>query len=395
MVSGGQPRHRFNWNTPFILSAHNPRIVYVGGEMVFRSLKQGDDLKPFSPEITRTKKGSATALAESPRNPDILWAGTDDGALWVTRDGGKEWKRVDEKIGLPGPRWVSTIEASRFADGRAYVCFDAHRSDDDKPYLYVTEDYGQTWKTINANLPAFGSTRCLREDVTNSSLLFCGTEFAVFASLNRGGYWTKINNNLPTVAVHELAIHPTAGEMVAATHGRSLWVLDVAPLRQMSATIVQAPAHLFAPTATVRWRQEPDIGGIGNGSKKFAGQNPPDGAAVYYSLTQKADKVSLKVLDYAGKLVRELPVQTEPGLHRAQWNLTRPAARTFIAAVTGQIDPEQAFRRHAGQPGQLPRRSHGERQGVRPGPARGGRPDPEWHRRRRRRRGRGRKRGPR
>jgi hypothetical protein len=116
----------------------------------------------------------------------------------------------------------------------------------------------------------------------------------------------------------------------------------------MSATIVQAPAHLFAPTATVRWRQEPDIGGIGNGSKKFAGQNPPDGAAVYYSLTQKADKASLKVLDYAGKLVRELPVQTEPGLHRAQWNLTRPAARTFIAAVTGQIDPEQAFRGRGG-----------------------------------------------
>src|SRR5262249_29963384 len=159
---------------------------------------------------------------------------TDDGALWVTRDGGREWKNVADKVGLPGPRWVSTIEASRFADGRCYVAFDAHRSDDDKPYVYVTENFGDTWKCLNANLPEFGSTRCLREDIENQNLLLCGTEFAVYASINRGGSWTKINNNLPTVAVHEFAFHPTAGEVVAATHGRSLWILDVTPLRQMT-----------------------------------------------------------------------------------------------------------------------------------------------------------------
>src|SRR5581483_262493 len=276
-------------------------------EMVFRSLKPGDDLKPVSPEITLTKHGSATALAESPRNPDILWAGTDDGGLWVTRDGGAKWTRVDEKVGLPGPRWVSTIEASRFADGRAYVAFDAHRSNDDKPYIYVTENYGETWKPLMANLPAFGSSRCLREDVQNANLLFCGTEFAVYASINRGGYWTKINNNLPTVAVHELAIHPTAGEMVAATHGRSLWVVDVTALRQMTPETVKAPAHLYAPPAATRWRSEPDVGsGIGNGAKKFHGQNPPRGVAIYYSLGKKAEKINLKVLDYAGKTVRDL-----------------------------------------------------------------------------------------
>lgn len=341
---GGAGAHRFNWNTPFILSAHNPGIVYIGGEMVFRSLKHGDDAKAISPEITRTKRGSATALAESPRNPDVLWVGTDDGAIWVTRDGGREWKRVDEKVGLPGPRWVATIEASRFAEGRAYVCFDAHRSNDDKPYLYVTEDYGQTWKPITNNLPAFGSTRCLREDVQNQNLLFCGTEFAAFASLNRGGYWTKINNNLPTVAVHEFAIHPTAGEMVAATHGRSLWVLDVAPLRQMAASVVKAPAHLYAPTTATRWRQEPELGSaIGNGSKKFFGRNPENGAAIYYSLGKKPEKVSLKVLDYSGQTVRELTTKSEPGLHRVLWNLTRAQARSG-----GQGNPEQGGRRGGG-----------------------------------------------
>jgi photosystem II stability/assembly factor-like uncharacterized protein len=340
------PQHRFNWNTPFILSAHNPGIVYVGGEKVFRSLKHGDELKDLSPEITRTKHGSATALAESPRNPDVLWVGTDDGALHVSRDGGREWKRVDDKVGLPGPRWVSTIEASRFSEGRAYACFDAHRSNDDKPYLYVTEDYGATWKPLMGNLPAFGSTRCLREDVQNQNLLFCGNEFAVFASINRGGYWTKINNNLPTVAVHELAIHPTAGEMVAATHGRSLWVVDISALRQMTPEVVKAPAHLYAPPPAVHWRSEPEIGsGIGNGSKKFFGENPPRGAAIYYSLGKKAEKISLKVVDYAGQTVRELNTNADAGLHKVVWDLRRPSTQGLAGLFGGQADPEQVMRR--------------------------------------------------
>src|SRR5207302_6661944 len=125
-------------------------------------------------------------------------------------------------------------------EGRAYVCLDAHRSDDDKPYLFVTEDFGKTWKNISETLPAFGSTRCLREDPINSNLLLCGTEFGVFASIDRGGKWTRINNNMPTVAVHEFAIHPTAGEVVAATHGRSLWIADLTALRQIKPEVVSA-----------------------------------------------------------------------------------------------------------------------------------------------------------
>src|SRR5262249_5358083 len=162
-------------------------------------------------------------------NPNVLYAGTDDGNLWVTRDGGAKWDNVAEKVGLPGPRWVASIEASRFAEGRAYVAFDAHRSDDDEPYVFVTEDFGNSWKPLRANLPA-GSTRVLREDIRNPDLLYLGTEFAIWASLDRGKSWNKLNNNLPTVAIHEIAIHPTAEEIVVATHGRSIWVLDIAPL---------------------------------------------------------------------------------------------------------------------------------------------------------------------
>jgi photosystem II stability/assembly factor-like uncharacterized protein len=317
----GQPqqRHRFNWNTPFILSHHNSHIFYCAGEVVFRSVDRGNDLQIISPEITATKKGSGTALAESPRNANVLWAGTDDGALWLTRDGGKEWKNVAKNVGLPGPFWVASIEASRAAEGRAYVAFDAHRSDNDDPHVYVTEDFGQTWKSLRANLPA-GSSRVLREDIQNPDLLYLGTEFAAWASLDRGRSWVKINNNLPTVAIHEFAQHPTAGEIVAATHGRSLWVLDVSPLRQMTPEALAAGAFLYKPTTAVRWQREPRRGGT---NRRFAGTNPLPGTAVYYSLTHQAEKIALKVVDIDGKTVRELTASAEPGLHRVNWDLSR------------------------------------------------------------------------
>jgi photosystem II stability/assembly factor-like uncharacterized protein len=313
----GGPRYRFNWNTPHILSAHNSQIWYCGGNYVFKSVKKGDDAKVISPEITRTKHGSATALAESPRNPDVLWAGTDDGNLWVTRDGGKEWKNVAEKVGLKKPLWVATIEASRFAAGRAYVAFDAHRSDDDDPYVYMTDDYGDTWKPIKGNLPV-GSSRCLREDVTNPNLLYCGTEFALFVSLDRGGSWTKINgNSLPTVAVHEVAVHPTAGEIVAATHGRSLWILDVTALRQMASEAVKEKPTLYKPNTLTRWQ---DMPGRGRSGRRFVGQNPPTQAQVYYSLPKKAEKAALRFHDIDGKKVGEMNVPTDAGLHKVQWD---------------------------------------------------------------------------
>lgn len=312
---------RFNWNTPFIVSSHNPKVLYCAGNKVFRSIKRGDDPKAISPELCKNGKASATALSESPLNPDVLWVGTDDGQLWVTRDGGAKWDNVTAKVGLPKPYWVSTIDASRFAEGRAYVCFDAHRSDNDDPHVYVTEDYGATWKPLRANLP-MGSSRCLREDLYNRDVLYLGTEFAVWASIDRGASWTKINGNLPTVAVHELAQHPTAGEMVAATHGRSLWILDVTPLRQLTPAIAKDGAKLLQPGTAVRWRNEPQRGTIyGPGNRDFFGENPAAGAHVFYTLAKKASKVSLEIQDVTGKSIASLPSVTTPGLHRATWNL--------------------------------------------------------------------------
>jgi photosystem II stability/assembly factor-like uncharacterized protein len=330
----GDPPHRFNWNTPFLLSRHNPSIFYCAGEFVFRSVKRGDDLRIISPEITHSKRGSGTALAESPKNPDVLWAGTDDGALWITRDGGKGWSNVAAKVALPGSRWVATIEPSRFKEGRAYVAFDAHRSDDDRPYLYVTEDFGQTWQNITANLPAFGSTRCLREDAVKENLLYCGTEFSVFVSIDRGQSWTKLNNNLPTVAVHEIAVHPTAGEIVAATHGRSLWILDVAPLREITADVMKAKVHLYKPKTAVRWHLQPSYGRT---NRRFVGDNPPPGAQIYYSLGEPAQKVSLKVLDITGAVVRTLQGPAKAGMNHINWDLSRTPTKLVKGKTKGKM----------------------------------------------------------
>jgi photosystem II stability/assembly factor-like uncharacterized protein len=330
---GQGPAYRWNWNTPFILSHHNSKIFYCAGNYVFRSLDRGSNPQVISPEITATKQGSATALAESPRNPNVLYVGTDDGFLWVTKDGGREWTNVTKNVGLPGLRWVASIEASRFEEGRAYVVFDGHRSDDDAPYVYVTEDFGKTWKVLHGTLPAWGSTRVLREDVQNANLLFLGTEFAAWASVDRGKSWTKINNNLPTVAVHEFAIHPTAGEVVIATHGRSLWVCDVSALRQITPESRKADAFLYKPISAIRWRTEP---GHGRTGRRFVGENPPAGATLYYSLTKKPEKISLKVVDVEGKTVRELEASGTPGLHKVNWNLAAGGGRQQAAGAGGR-----------------------------------------------------------
>jgi photosystem II stability/assembly factor-like uncharacterized protein len=359
----GAPPYRFNWNTPFILSSHNSRIFYCGGNYVFRSIDRGNNLEIISPEITLTKQGSATALAESPKNPDVLYAGADDGALWITRDGGKTWSEIAKNVGLAGPRWVATIEPSHFVEGRAYVVFDGHRSDDDETLVYVTEDFGKTWKSLRANLPS-GSSRCLREDTVNPNLLYLGTEFGAWCSLDRGKMWNKLGGNLPTVAVHEFAIHPANGEIVAATHGRSLWVLDVSALRQIKADNLADKPALYEPSAVVRWRVEPSHSGT---SRRFVGENPARGAQIYYSLPKNAEKVELKIVDIAGATLRELPVHKEAGLHRSPWDL-RPAPRRG-----GGATPEAANRRTAesGESGEAARGRRGARAGGAAEPSRG------------------------
>ena len=248
---------------------------------------------------------------------------TGDAGASKQPDDGYEWKSIKDL--LPGPRWVSSLEASRHQASRAYVTFDGHRSDDDELYVFVAENYGRTWRSIRANLPlSAGSARVVREDRFNPDVLYLGTEFAAWVTIDRGQSWTKLNGNLPTVAVHDIAIHPTAGEIVAATHGRSLWVLDVTALRQMTAATVTADAYLYRPGAAVRWRRERGRGA--SGTRRFIGQNPPEGAHICYSLGRDAAEVTLTIRNLYGRVIHQFPAQTKAGLHRVSWNL-RPAAR--------------------------------------------------------------------
>ncbi|MCC6781339.1 MAG: PDZ domain-containing protein [Planctomycetes bacterium] len=346
--AGRDVRHRYNWKTPFLLSQHNSRIYYSAGNHVFRSLDRGNGLTAISPEITRTRRGSGTALAESPRDASVLYVGSDDGALFGTRDGGHTWSDLwplaaDAAVGtaeaaasrghvplrelVPAPRWVSSIEASRFADGRAYVTLDAHRSDDDEPYVLATEDFGQTWRSLRANLPR-GSTRCVREDLRNENLLYVGTEFGFWVSIDRGQSWTRMHGNgasggLPTVAVHDLAQHPSSGEIVLATHGRSLWSFDASCLRQFGAAAT-ASTQLFTPNDVVVWRSRHRRGS--NGTRQFTGDNPRAEAEFWYRLGADAERATLIVQTLDGKDLARIEAKATAGLHRSTWDLRASAA---------------------------------------------------------------------
>ena len=222
---------------------------------------------------------------------------------------------------LPGPRWVSSITASRFKPGRVYVTFDGHRSDDDATYPLVSADFGKSWRSLKSNLPdSAGSARVLREDRVNENVLYLGCEFGCWVSINLGQSWTRLNSNLPTVAVHEFAQHISAGEMVAGTHGRGIWVLDVTTLRQLSPESLKADAVLYRPNVVIQWRRDPSRGNSG-GPRSYVGQNPPRGASIHYSLGKAANSVQLVITDLRGNQLAELTTQNKPGLHRTSWDL--------------------------------------------------------------------------
>jgi photosystem II stability/assembly factor-like uncharacterized protein len=323
-----EPEYRFNWNSPMLLSPHNPRIVYFGGNHVFRSLNRGDKWEVLSKDLTLGKPGPSsefghtlTALAESPVKAGMVWAGTDDGRLHVTRNGGRDWLDLSDKIpDLPSERWISRVECSHFESGTAYVAIDRHRNDDRKPYLFKVTDYGATWASITGDLPAEGPVRVVREDLQNKLLLFAGTEFGLYVSLNGGVNWQRLKAGLPTVAVHDLVIHPRDRELVVATHGRGIYVLDIAPLENWPTKLQDAPAHLFEVKPATRFEYHGSRGL--NGGKNYAAPNPAYGATITYYLRERPETpVRLTIVDAVGNVVATLNAPQEAGLHRVVWNL--------------------------------------------------------------------------
>ncbi|NUQ12993.1 MAG: hypothetical protein HUU26_11830, partial [Gemmatimonadaceae bacterium] len=306
---------RYNWNTPFFLSPHNPDVFYAAGSRVLRSAWRGDNLQWISPDLSKkqwgkidtsmTKTGGITrdatgaetygtvvALAESPRRPGWLMAGTDDGNVWLTQNDGQSWQQVPMSRfpGMPaGDIYTGKFEPSAFDDHTFYVTFDNHRNNDFTPYVYVTTDWGKTFRSIANNLPKESPAdyaRVLRESPANRDLLFVGTSRAVYVSLNRGQSWQRFMTGMPNVPIYDLKIHPRDKELIAATHGRSFWIADINPLEQMSAnaTVAAAPAHLFAPRVAYDYGEGPNLGEsfYGIGHKTFQSPSPPHGAEISY-----------------------------------------------------------------------------------------------------------------
>ncbi|MDX2191745.1 MAG: glycosyl hydrolase [Gemmatimonadales bacterium] len=363
--------YRMQWTFPIVFSPHDPKVLYVGSSVVFRTTDGGQSFTPISKDLTRndprtlgssggpiTKDqtgveyyGTVFTIAESPLERGVIWTGSDDGLVHVTRDNGVTWTDVTPKDMAPYTR-VSIVEASRFRKGTLYVAANRFQLDDLRPYLWRTTDYGATWTRIDAGLPVGEFTRVIREDEERQGLLFAGTERGVWASLDDGATWFSLRRNLPAVPVHDLAVKE--GDLVAATHGRSFWILDdLTPLRQWAAELKEKKAHLYAPRAAYRinW------GGGGFSLRSGAmGANPPSGAVVHYALKQGNRPVTIEFLDGGGRVIRRF--QSDPdSLTRA--DSLRIAGKVDSVRALGVLAPAvpREFGRDDEAPEDAPRRA--------------------------------------
>lgn len=333
----GTPAYRFNWNTPFAISPHDPTVLWMGGNHLFRLYERGDKWEEASPDLSTRDPGkmvtqgsgaeahcTIVTLAESPIRTGLIWVGTDDGKVWVTQDGGAHWTDLTANLrGVPSGLYMSRIEPSHHDPGTAYLAVDGHRSDVFRPFLLATRDFGKSWTSIAAGLPQHGPVKVVREDPGNPRLLFAGTEFGLFASLDAGDRWMPLGDGLPTVAVDDILIHPRDRDLIAGTHGRSIFVLDdITALEHWKPDVVTAPFTLFPPRPATAFYYR-TMSGLW-GQRMFTAKNPAFGAYFnYYVKEWTGDGVSLAVSDSAGKTIRKLTGPGTPGFHRVTWDLQR------------------------------------------------------------------------
>ncbi|HEY8311908.1 MAG TPA: hypothetical protein VIG47_15195, partial [Gemmatimonadaceae bacterium] len=366
---------RFNWETPYFLSAHAPQTLYMGGNRVLKSLDLGDHLFPISPDLSTndTAKinvslhttggitldatgaetyGTITTLAESPIRPGLLFAGTDDGNVWFTRNDGTTWENVTTHFtGVPRGTDVSRITPSAYDSATFYVTFDNHERNDFTPYVFVTTDFGRTFRSLAATIPtnAPNWVRVITEDPVNRDLLFLGTDVAAYVSTDRGANWQRFMTGLPTVPVYDLKIQPRDHELIAGTHGRSIWIVDIAPLEQMKDADARGTGtHFFSPSTAFQYGQSP-LEGQEIGQQSFQGISAPYGAEFTYRLAPGVrDSVKFTVTSAGGDTVAIIngPRATGASINRAYWDFrTRgkpvalgPAQKRDSVAYIHRID---------------------------------------------------------
>jgi len=337
----GQPALRFNWVPPIALSPHNPAIVYVGAQLVFRSLDRGDHWQEISTDLTTNEDSkqhgeggisycTLTTLAESPVKPGILWTGSDDGKVQMTRDGGASWLDRTANLasaGAPAEYWVMRVAPSPHDAGTCFVAKTGWRLDKFDPVLFKTTDFGETWTPIMGNLPANKSVNVVVQDRRNAGLLFAGTEQGVYVTADGGKRWLPFKQNMPWVKVTDLVIHPRENDLVVGTYGRGLFVTDITPLQEMTAETLAEDVHLF----DVEPKVQRIYGGIGNyqllGDSHLFTPNEPNAIVIDYFLKDPAaGPVKITVADPYGKVFREITGKGEAGMNQALWDMRAPQA---------------------------------------------------------------------
>jgi photosystem II stability/assembly factor-like uncharacterized protein len=348
---------RFNWNTPLHLSPTQKGTLYIGAQFLFRSRDRGFSWERISPDLTtndpekqkQEESGGITvdnsaaemhttiySISESPKDPQLLWVGTDDGNLQLTRDGGTSWTNLVGNVsGLPPNSWVSWVEASRFDAATAYAAFDRHSFGDMTPWVYRTTDFGKSWtRIVSERQGVRGYAHVIKEDVVDPKLLFVGTELGLWISVDGGGSWAEFKGgDFPSVAVREVQVHPRENDLVIATHGRGIWIVDdITPLRALGSELLAKPAA-FLPGRPVQQRM-PSQGGWVEGDAAFVGPNPEGGALIsYYQRSRHLfGLIKLEVLDAAGKLVDTIPAAKRRGLNRVSWSMRVAPPRVPRAA---------------------------------------------------------------
>ena len=323
---------RWNWASPILVSPHDCDVIYHAGNRLLRSDFRGESWEVISPDLSKNdpatlttgkggdgniQYGTITTIDESPLQAGVVWVGTDDGNVQVTRDGGNSWTLLNANIPDHPDYWVSRVEASHHDPATAFVTFTGYRNDDFRPFVYMTTDFGATWRSISANLPS-GPVNVIREHHANPDLLFVGTEFQVWVSNDRGRRWTSLRLDMPTAAVHDMKIHERDDDLVVATHGRGIYVLDIAPLAGLTSSVLAQEAHLFQPEPEIDWIASDRTN---YASSNFEGESEEPGASLYYWLRGDAD-VTLTIYQ-GGLAIRQIEAEGTPGIHVAQWDLQR------------------------------------------------------------------------
>lgn len=347
----GDPPYRFNWNSPLLISSRDHNTIYYGGNFLFKSTDRGDSWTKLGGDLTTgvdrntlpilgqlpTKDTlslydgvewypTITTIDESPANNSVLWVGTDDGNLQVSRDGGQNWENVASRVpGVPKGTYVTRVVASKFDEGTAYVTFDGHRSNDFHVYLFKTTNYGHSWKSLSAGIPQdTGTLHVIREHPKDQNMLFVGAEFGAYFSLDGGEHWNKLKMGLPTVPVDDIQIQPRENDLILATHGRSIYILDdLTPLQQLNSQVLGEDLHLFPIRNTIAWRIYQNR--WFDAQQVFLGPNPPEGVLIDFYLKAKPAKdqrVTITILDSSGKAIREIQDRNaEAGINRVNWDL--------------------------------------------------------------------------